>query len=398
MSVDLVRMLGQPSGLADPYSIYRALRDADPVLWVPFQAYDGGQWFVTRYDLVDQVLRHPKVWKNTRRMNDADEDLFSRTMLFQDPPEHTRLRGLVNRAFTPGMVDRLGPRIDEIIADLLDAAADRGKINFIADFALPLPVIVIAEILGVPPNDRARFREWSRSLIVTGEGGGNEGGTRDASPYEGAMARFAEYFDGLIRTKRAHPGPDLLSTLVAMEDQGDRLSRDELLGMCILLLVAGHETTVNLLGNGLSALLTHSSEMVRLRSDPSLIEPAVEEMLRFDPPVQVATYRFIGEAMTLGGKTLLPGQSVAAVLAAANRDPSQFPDPDRFDVGRTPNRHLAFGRGIHYCLGAPLARLEARRAWRGLLARFSAVEMDGEVVRRPNPMFRGFDDLPVRLY
>lgn len=391
--MDLIAQLYEPAGVENPYPIYHALRERDPVCWAPYPGGNGGRWLVTGYDLGDRVLKDSRIWKDASRMGYEDPSLFGRSMLFLDPPDHTRLRGLVNRAFTPAMVARLGPRIGEIVEWLCDDMAERGRVDFIRDFALPLPVVVIAEILGVPVNDRNLFREWSRTLIAGTDVAASVSGEGDFAG--DAIGQLAGYFDQLIRMKRDRSGEDLLSALIALEDGGDRLSHQELLAMCVLLLVAGHETTVNLLGNGLFALMEHPDQLEHLRQHPDGIESAVEEMLRFDAPVQETTFRFVGEPLNLGGHPLEAGQSVVVLIGAANRDPAQFPDPDRFDVTRSPNRHLAFGRGIHVCLGAPVARLEARLAWSLLIPRFRRIALEGEPRRRSNLMFRGFDSLPA---
>lgn len=390
MTMELVRNLSQAEGLDNPYPIYRVLREQNPVLWVRTGPSGGeGWWFITQYDLVDGILKDSRVWKDANRMGYNDASLFANTMLFQDPPNHTRLRSLVNRAFTPRLVSHLEPRIAEIVEGLLDRIEEQEDVDFMSAFAMPLPVIVIAEMLGIPVEDREQFREWSRLIIGTDD--------QEVQDSFDATMQLGSYFDQLIRRRRKNPGEDLLSDLMALEEASDRLSHQELLGMCVLLLVAGHETTVNLLGNGLYALLQNPGQLGRLRQAPSLIESAVEEMLRYDAPVQQGTYRFAGEPTSIGGYRLDPGQTVVVALGAANRDPAQFPDPETFDVARSPNRHLAFGRGIHFCLGAPLARLEARVSWSRLLSRFGRVELDGSPRRRPNIAFRGFDTLPARF-
>jgi cytochrome P450 len=383
----LVHRLYAPETIEDPYPLYNALREVAPVAWMPLGEGSRGQYVVTAYALADAVLKSPHVFKDGRRLGWEDPSPFQHSMLFQDPPAHTRLRGLVNRAFTPAMVAQLGPRIGDIVESLTEDLDSPGPVDFMKAFAQPLPVIVIAEILGVPPSDRGQFREWSRQTVGDGEAG-----------FDGAAAAglaMAQYFDQLIRDKRRRPAEDLISALLALEDAGDRLSHEELLGMCVLLLVAGHETTINLLGNGLLALLRHREEWERLRAHPEGVDDAVEEMLRYDAPVQEATFRFVGERLQFGDVQLEPGTPVAVMLGAANRDPDHFPDPDRFNIERRPNRHLAFGRGIHVCLGAPVARLEAQLAFTRLVARFPALDLAAPPVHRPNPMFRGLDHLVV---
>jgi cytochrome P450 len=384
---DLAQKLFTPEGLENPYPIYRAFRESAPVVWVPFHQGEGGRFVITSYPYGDAVLKDARVFKDGSKLGWVDENPINRSMLFQDPPSHTRLRGLVNRAFTPAMVARLGPRIQEIVEELADDLAGLSSVDFMTALAQPLPVIVIAEILGVPSEDRPRFREWSR--LTVGDG--------DTTPEESTAAgvAMAQYFDHLIRDKRRNPSDDLISALLHLEDAGDRLSHEELLGMCVLLLVAGHETTINLLGNGLYAILRHREQWDRLHDEPELVDTAVEEMLRYDAPVQEATFRFAGERLELAGVAIESGTMVNVMLGAANRDPDQFPEPDRFDVGRTPNRHLSFGRGIHVCLGAPVARLEAQLAFTHLVNRFPRLDVADTPTWRPNAMFRGLQHLLV---
>lgn len=391
MSMNVVTQLTSAEGMVNPYPIYRALRAQNPVVWVDEGQSGEGWWLVTQYDLADAILKDPRVWKDASRMGFQNEDsFFGNSMLFQDPPKHTRLRSLVNRAFTPRLISRLEPRIIAIVDGLLDHIGEQKDVDFMSAFAMPLPVTVIAEVLGIPVEDRQQFREWSRLIIGT-----------DDEPVEEsikATKQLGGYFDELIRRRRKAPGEDLLSDLTALQEAGDRLSHQELLGMCVLLLVAGHETTVNLMGNGLYALLQNPGQLGRLRQDPALIESAVEEMLRYDAPVQWGTFRFAGESISIGGCDIGAGQTVVVALSAANRDPAQFADPDTFDVSRSPNRHLSFGMGIHFCLGAPLARLEARVSWSRLLPRFGQIDLNGTPRRRPNVAFRGFDSLPTRFF
>ena len=388
-------LLGDPGFLDDPYPVYARLREDHPLARIDFGA--SVLWLVTRYADVEAILKDSRVWKDVTRHPqwgaESQADGFERSMLFRDPPDHTRLRALVSRAFVPAVVRTLEPRIAAIVADLLDDLARRGEGDFMADVARPLPVIVIAELLGVPPADRDGFRRLSELVIR-----GSDFVTSSAQDMEASQAAshdLSAYFAGLVAQRRAAPGDDLLTRLIAAQAEEGRLAEDELLATCNLLLIAGHETTMNLLGNGLVALLARPDEVDRLRRDRSLVPSAVEEMLRYDAPVQRATFRFAGEAFDLHGQTLHAGDQVGCVLGSANRDPAAFPDPDRFDVGREPNRHLAFGRGIHFCLGAPLARLEATLAVDALIGRFD-VDL-GTPMRRPGTMFRGYERLPVRL-
>ncbi len=312
-------------------------------------------------------------------------------MLVADPPDHTRLRTLVQKAFTPRMVERLRPRIETLVEEALNAAGERGGMDLVADLAYPLPVTVIAELLGVPVEDRAAFRRWSDALV---------GALDPVAPANRRGAVLAArdalhaYLRQVIAERRADPRDDLISRLVEAEEQGDRLSGPELLAMGVLLLVAGHETTVNLISNGVNALLNHPDQLARLHREPELIEPAVEELLRYDSPVQL-TGRVALEALELGGQRVEPGQMVTLMLGAANRDPRVFADPGRLDLGRDPNPHLAFGRGIHFCLGAPLARLEGQIAIGALIRRFPGLRLAGVPERRPTVTLRGFVSLPL---
>ena len=287
-------------------------------------------------------------------------------MLLQDPPDHTRLRTLVSKAFTPRAIESLRGRIEQMVDALLDVAVDRGEMDLIADLAYPLPASVICEMLGVPLQDRDRLREWSadiaRSLdaVIVSD-------PEVIARANAAGVALREYFERLVAERRRAPRADILSGLIAAEEAGDRLSTDELFATVILLFLAGHETTANLIGNGMLALLRHPAELARLRDDPALIESAVEELLRYDSPVQRVS-RITTADVVIGDRTIPAGSLAMALLAAANRDPAYFPDPDRLDVARRDNRHLAFGSGIHFCLGAPLARLEGRIVFAALLA------------------------------
>jgi cytochrome P450 len=315
-------------------------------------------------------------------------------MLVSDPPDHTRLRALVQKAFTPRMIDQLRPRIVTVVAELLDRMAERqGPVDLIAEFAYPLPVVVIAELLGVPAEDRVKFQEWSALLaasvdpLISSE-------LMDRVTW--AREALHAYLREIIAERRQQPRSDLISALVAVEERGDVLSEPELVVMCTLLLVAGHETTVNLIGNGVLALLRHPDQLERLRADPSLIGSAVEELLRFDAPVQL-TGRIAVEPVQIEGQTIEPGQWILPLLGGANHDPAQFAEPERLDLGRNPNPHVAFGRGIHFCLGAPLARLEGQIAIGALVRRFRTLALAGEPVRRDQITLRGLKSLPVSI-
>jgi cytochrome P450 len=319
-----------------------------------------------------------------------------RPFLFLDPPDHTRLRGLVSTAFTPRVIERLRPRIDQLVAELLEEAADRGRLEVVADLAYPLPVVIISELLGVPPEDQSRFRGWSKvmaaaldpELLVP-----PDVLQRRAT----VVSEFSEYFQGLIAERRRQPADDLLSALVVVEDQGDRLSEEELLATLILLLVAGHETTVNLIGNGVLALLRHPDQLARLRSDPGLIKNTVEEVLRWDPAVQLDGRTALSD-ITVGDVTVPAGGQALLLIAAANRDENHIADGEKFDITRPDIRHLSFALGAHYCLGAPLARAEAQAAISGVLRHFPAIRLpaDNSGLRyRDTLVLRGLEALPV---
>ncbi|WP_406334096.1 cytochrome P450 [Streptomyces sp. NBC_00203] len=356
----------------DPYPVYAALRERGPVHWVrtpPPGEYEG--WLVVGYEEARAALADPRLSKDItkRGLNSLDEELMGRYVLITDPPEHTRLRSLVAGAFTMRRVEALRPRVQQITDELLDAMLPKGGADLVDSFAYPLPMTVICELLGIPDIDRVAFRALS-SEIVAPSGGNSE---------LAAMEQLATYLDELIEDKRCTaPADDLLSALIRTRaEDGDRLSGHELRAMAFILLVAGHETTVNLITTGVHTLLTHPDQLVALRADMTLLDGAVEEMLRFEGPVETATYRYAAEPMEIGGQSIAEGDPVMIGLDAANRDAAYCPDPHRFDIHRAPQGHLAFGHGIHYCLGAPLARLEARVALRSLLERCPDLALDG---------------------
>jgi pimeloyl-[acyl-carrier protein] synthase len=390
-----------PEFRADPYPQYHQLRSADPVHWSAFLGF----WVLTRYVDCVTVLRDaarfstdPHNWAGFEGVVQAMGgpgpllEMQTKWMLLLDPPDHTRLRTLVNKAFTPRVVEGLRPRIQEIVDSLLDDVQSAGGMDLIAELAYPLPVIVIAELLGVPTEDRDKFKGWSRDLartldpIVTPEiiEAGNN-----------ATLAFIDYFRVLVAKRRKGPREDLISGLIAAEEQGDRLSEEELLATCVLLFGAGHETTMNLIGNGTTALLRHPDQLAKLQQDPELIQSAVEEFLRYDGPVQM-TARTALEDVEIDGKIIPKGQQAIIVLGAANRDPAQFPDPDRLDLTRKDSRHIAFSQGIHHCLGAPLARVEAQIAINTLLRRMPALWLQSEDLEwRETVTLRGLKALPV---
>ena len=304
-------------------------------------------------------------WWGPPASPDDPWEAINRHMLNLDPPDHTRLRALVHKVFTPRMVENLRPRIAQIADDLLDEMADQSEADYIASFAFPLPITVIAEMLGIPAADRDQFRKWTKIILF---------GLDEAENQE-SVVEFGMYMNALVDDRHENPQDDIITGLVQAEEDGDRLDRMELLSMLFLLLVAGHETTVNLIGNGTLALIQHPDQFEKLRANPSLIKSAVEEMLRFNGPVDMTTLRYAFEDIAIGGAVIPKGDGVWASLLAANRDPAQFPDPDTFDIARDPNKHIAFGNGIHYCVGAPLARLEGTIALSAMLQRISHIEL-----------------------
>ncbi|HZE00253.1 MAG TPA: cytochrome P450, partial [Pseudonocardiaceae bacterium] len=317
----------------------------------------------------------------------------SHSMLNSNPPEHTRLRRLVTAGFTRRRVELLAPRIQQITDELLDGMVDAAQVDLIASFALPLPITVICELLGVPEDRRAEFHDWSTTFVT--------GALAGADVFVAAVTAMGSYLRELIDAKRADGADDLISALVAARDGQDRLSDDELTSMVSLLLVAGHETTVNLIGNAVHALLTHPEQMGLLRAQPHRLPDVIEEMLRFDGPLQVATFRWSAEPVDIGEVTIPTGEIVLPGLLSANRDPACAAQPDALDIARTDNAHLGFGHGIHHCLGAPLARLEGRIALGTLLARFPRLRLAvpaQQLTWRQGVIMNGLAALPVAMY
>ena len=389
-----------PEMLADPYPVLHQLRAQEPVHYCE----TIGGWVLTRYDDVLAALRDPRLSADRirpylRRLSDEERARQSAIatladwMVFTDPPDHTRLRALVTKAFTPRVVEGLRGSIQQVVNELLDAVQTDGEMDAIADFAYPLPATVIARMLGVPPEDRDKFRAWSDGLAEFV--GGALGAAERREHAQQCLTELTEYFGGVIAERRAAPRDDLMTALIAARDEGDKLSEDELIATCVLLLFAGHETTTNLIGSGLLALLRNREQLEMLRDDPALIDDAVEEFLRYDSPVQAAA-RVTLEDIEIRGTTIAKGQRVFPLITAASRDPAQFPDPDRLDITREPNRHLAFGYGIHFCVGAPLARLEAQLAIPTLLRRMPDLcLLTDEPPWKQTFLLRGLQSLPV---
>ena len=378
---------------SDPYSVHARLRAQRPVAQV---IMPGGApaWLVTGYAQARAALTDPRLGKLPKDWRPDPDSILAALdlhMLNLDPPDHERLRKLVNKAFTARRVEELRPRITAISTALLDDMSTRREVDLLASFAFPLPITVICELLGVPVADRDQFRAWSATIVAD---------TVSPAVFQSDAGAMVRYFQMLPAARRREPADDLLSALVAARDEEDRLSENELLSMTFLLLVAGHETTVNLIASGTLALLLNPGELARLRADRSLLGSAVEELQRYVNPVNNATFRFTGERVEIGGVPIGPNEVVLVSLSGANRDPSRYADPERLDLGRDSAGHLAFGHGIHYCLGAPLARLEAEIAFAVLLERFGSMTLavpPSELRWRPSTLIHGLESLPVRL-
>jgi cytochrome P450 len=391
----------------DAYATFAAMREHDPVLLQPGLDGETPIWFVTRYEdavtvLLDdeRFVRDPSLALTAEERSAYDAAMpdslrfIENHMLNKDGDDHRRLRRLVTKAFTPRMVELLRPRIQQIADDLIDAVASRGEMELVDDFAFPLPITVIVELLGIPPANRDRFREWSAAIVtpaLDSEGLARFGQLLDA---------FVAYLRDLFAQRRAEPGDDLTSALLQAEESGDTLSEPELFSMVVLLIVAGHETTVSLIGNAMLALLQEPGQLERLTRRPELLPAAIEELIRYDGPVERTLTRWASTDVELAGQTIRRGESVIVILGSANRDPERFPGADTLDVTRrAESRHLGFGRGSHYCLGAPLARLEAEIALTTLLHRLPGLTLaiaEDELRWRPTPLFRSLAALPVR--
>ena len=382
----------------DPYPSYRSLLEDDPFHRSPF-----GPLVLSRYDDCLTMLRHPAASSDQRKVPDwqpppgIDPAEITPSFLSLDPPDHTRLRALVAKAFTPRRAEALRPRMEVIVEGMVDEAAGRGSMEVVADLAFPLPVLVICELLGVPPADVDEFKEWSAAVARTLDPPFLIPEEILASAHA-AAARAEAYFKRLIDERRHRPSDDLISALISAEESGDQLSESEMLATLGLLLIAGHETTVNLIANGVLAFGRQPDQFTRLRQEPGLIRSAVEEVLRYDPPVH-ADGRLALEDIELPSGTVKQWEQPVILLPAANRDPAYFADADCFDIARTDNRHLSFGFGIHHCLGAPLARAEAQVALGYLARSFSAIELvDDPPPYKDNLVLRGVSSLEVRLH
>lgn len=389
---------------ANAYQVYAAMRATSPVVHATGLDATFPIWFVTGAAEVEQVLTDsrrfardparvsPQLAADFQTPDPRIRAITDNHMLNYDGDNHRRLRTLVSKAFTPRVIETMRPRVVAIAESLIDAVAGQGRMELIDEYAFPLPITVIAELLGVPTNKQQEFREWSDAFVrpaMTLE---------EQQQAEGQLRAFAMYMQELVAERRQSPRDDLISRLILVEEQGDKLNESELFSMIALLIVAGHETTVSLIGNAAMVLLQHPDTMAELRANPALIPGAVEELLRYQSPVDRALIRFVVEDTTLGDQQLRHGDFVIAVLGSANRDSARFGNADELDIHRAPNQHLAFGKGMHYCLGAPLARLEAAVAIEVLLRRCPDLHMDieqNELRWRPVPLFRSLTRLPV---
>lgn len=384
-----------PELRSDPYSHYLKLRSEDPV-----HRSSMGIWFISRYSDAEAILRDRHLGRNFDLFLDEQmqqgplRELYTSILLYKDPPSHTRLRSLVSGAFSGQVVDQMRPTIQQLATDLLDQAEAAGHLDVINDFGFHLPVIVICQLLGVPSADRDLFSGWSRTLSASLELVLTPGIVQRGNE---AARESSAYLHELIDERRRRPGDDLLSRLIFVAENGQRLNEDEIIGTCMFLFGAGHETSMGLIGNAALSLIRHPNELRKLTLDPSLIGSAMEECLRYDSPVQIAG-RVVTQEVEIGGRTLEPGEVVAVLLGAANRDPARFAKPDELDVEREGNAPLSFGGGIHYCLGAKLGRVEAEIALTALLHRFPSLQPETEDLEwRDTVVLRSLKRLPIRM-
>jgi cytochrome P450 len=395
--------LASPTFKANPHPFYTRLREESPV-WRTTLPDKRTAWLVTRYEDVAGVLKDKSFAKDPLNTQNPEQRSkgpwvpgilkpLERNMLDVDDPDHRRLRTLVSKAFTPRLIERLRGRVEAICQELLDAMErKRGRVELVRDYALPLPATVIAELLGIPADDHRKFHRWSNRIVSVSS-------ARDFWRSLPAAVAFIRYLRKMSERRRISPEDDLISALVQAEEEGHKLSQDELLAMSFLLLVAGHETTVNLIASGTLALIEHPEQLEEIEADPQLIKLAVEELLRYTSPVEIATERYARQDLDVSGMEIPRGELVLAVLGSANRDERFFDEPDALDLGRDPNKHLAFGRGgVHHCLGAPLARMEGQIAITALLRRFPNLSLgaEAESLRWRRGLFlRGLEKLPV---
>jgi len=390
-----------PDYIINPYPQLHRLRAEDPVHW----SSTLGVWVLTRYADVHSALRDSRFSCMAGRWDQYEKfflrggsvtspmaEMYSKWMLQLDPPDHTRLRGLVNKAFTPRVVEAMRPRIQAMVDDILDRVVESGSMEVMSDLAFPLPILVIADLLGVPREDYEKIRSWTHALLPSLSPAISANGVARVNE---VIVEYREYFRALAAERRREPRNDMLSALIAAREEGQKLSEEELLATCILLAFAGHATTAQLTGRAVLTLLQNPDQLEMLRQDPSLVAGAIEEVCRYESMLQIV-YRTTTEAVTIGEKTIPPRQMVFVSLAGANRDPAQFPDPDRFDIKRNSSKHVAFAYGIHYCVGAPLARLEGQIAINTILRRLPDLALVSDKIQRePSLLLRGLVKLPV---
>jgi cytochrome P450 len=387
----LEELFGDPQGVPDPFPLYRRIREVAPI----YRSEVDGTWYVSRFEDCRALLNdlrcgrdidrpNPSLAFRSRPMEAQIQGSFRSLLIVTNPPEHTRLRGAVSEAFTWRRLKALEPRIAELADQRLDVLAEKGDADIVADLAFPLPVAVIGELVGVPPDEREQFRD----LVIAGLVGGDQA--------SGTAATLEAYFADLVARRRARPQDDLVSGLVSVPDGPGRLSDEEVIAMAMIVFLAGFLTTTNLIGNGLVALLEHPHELERLRRDPALIETAVQEMLRFDTAIH-AVGRAVLQPTELAGQPLAAGETVICLIGGANRDPERFPDPDRFDVGRSNGPALSFGWGIHHCLGSVLASLEGRVVFERMLRRFDTIALRDDDPPVRASFLRGWARLPIRV-
>jgi hypothetical protein len=405
MTITFDQILTSDDFYQDPHTVFHQLRQHTPVYWS-----DGwGAWVLTRYDDVMQVLRQTELFSSAGRVTYLLQQLpadvraqvvhlerhYEIGLAHSDPPDHTRLRGLLNRVFTPRMVETWRPRIEAVVQELIDEAKTSGDVDIIRDLAYPLPATIIAEMIGASPEDIPLFRDWAADINRLFALGGRISAAA-AQQAQDSLYVMRDYITGLVEARRSQPADDIIGRLVAAETDGEKLTINELVSTCVTLFVAGHETTTNLIGNGMFLLLSHPEVMRRLRNEPGLIESAVEEVLRCEPSVP-RTWRIAREDTVIGTQHIHAGAMVFPILSAANRDPAYFDNPDQFDIRRKQNKHLAFGYGIHFCLGAPLARVEGAIAIDALLQQFPNIELAHEPTWHKDIAIRSLNSLKVRL-
>ena len=404
-TAEVDRRLASHEFSQNPYALYHWLRARAPVCWSEL----WGCWLLTRHDHVTAVLQDPTRFSSVGRVTNVLRrelpppvltlarpliDHYSKGLINVDPPDHTRLRRLAQKTFLPRTLERLRPRIEVIVSELLDAVEPAGRMEVVRDLAYPLPITVIAELLGIPPARRQDFKRWSGAILEFQAV--PRAGVEVTLRSQKALLELRDYFCGVFAERRRQPREDLISDLVAVEEQGDRLSEEELFSTCVSILIGGHETTTSLLTSAIWLLLTYPDQLRLLRETPALITGAVEEFLRYESPFQ-RLGRVANEDLDLANQRIQKGQTVLSLLGAANRDPEAFADPDRLDIRRAPTRHLAFGHGIHFCLGAGLARLEAPIAIQAVLRRLPRLELDTLEVQWNMGVLRALKALPVRF-